>query len=65
MGACLYSQRGLGEQRQAILWVQDQPSLYSEFQDNLGSTEKPHLKERKTKNDELCLCSYSLPDFYG
>jgi hypothetical protein len=38
----------LGRQRQADFWVQDQPSLQSEFQDSQGYTEKPCLKKPKT-----------------
>ena len=30
-------------------WVQDQPGLHSEFQDNQGYTEKPCLKKKKKK----------------
>jgi hypothetical protein len=37
----------LGRQRQADLWVWDQPGLQSEFQDSQGYTEKPCLKRNK------------------
>jgi hypothetical protein len=39
----------LGMQRQADLWVQDQPGLQIEFQDSHGYTEKPCLEKRKEK----------------
>jgi hypothetical protein len=40
----------LGRQRQADLWVQDQPGLQSEFQDSQGYTEKFCLKQQSKKN---------------
>jgi hypothetical protein len=45
----------LGRQRQADLWVWDQPGLQSEFQDSQGYTEKPCLektKQNKTKQNK-------------
>jgi hypothetical protein len=41
----------LGRQRQADFWVRGQPGLQSEFQDSLGYTEKPCLKN-KNKNKQ-------------
>jgi hypothetical protein len=41
----------LGRQRQVDFWVQGQPGLQSEFQDNQGYTEKPCLKN-KTKQKQ-------------
>jgi hypothetical protein len=39
----------LGRQRQADLWVRDQPGLRSEFQNSQGYTEKPCLGKKKKK----------------
>ena len=33
-------------------WVQDQPGLHSEFQDNQGYTEKPCLEKSKNKTKQ-------------
>jgi hypothetical protein len=41
----------LRRQRQADFWVQGQPGLQSEFQDNQGYTEKPCLEKTKTKQN--------------
>jgi hypothetical protein len=48
----------LGKQRQADFWVQGQPGLQSEFQDNQGYTEKPCLE--KSKKNLLIHLSYAL-----
>jgi hypothetical protein len=43
------------------LWVQGQPDLQSEFQDNQDYTEKPCLKEKKKESSSTnAKCSSSL-----
>ena len=41
----------LGRQRQVNLWVWDQPSPHSKFQDSLGYTEKPEVKKNLKKTN--------------
>jgi hypothetical protein len=42
----------LGRQRQADFWFRGQHGLQSEFQDSQGYTEKPCLKNQKTKRKQ-------------
>jgi hypothetical protein len=45
----------LGRQRQVDFWVRGQPGLQSEFQDSQSYTEKPCLKNKTQKNQQLQL----------